>query len=807
MFLFNTILSLLLLQFIFGRYNSGVLACGLFGGGFNRPIDETILYKLKLLGVFNQSRGEDSCGYYNGQDIFKGVDGNKKFCNLVINKGIEIPANTKNHIFMGHTRKSTFGAHTEANAHPFNINKNMVLTHNGKFTNNYRLSQKYGMTVSQYTVDSEAFGYILDKVGYKVLNEYEGDAALVVHKFDQPNVIYIYHGESKKVANGVLVEERPMFYMKTKEGVYYSSLEEALKFIKEEGDEISKLPCNMVFTIRKGELHKTKIIVDRGDSNVFVYNKTNNCDDDGWGVMGGTHSKCGKSYMAKNEEAIRKLTNKFNNIPILNSKKNGSFEFSNNGVVTNIEGLDISKELLPAEIQGEAPKNGKVFWWKGRYYIWKNKEKIVLADGTLSLTKAGEIIPIDDLSTCTERIDNYFFFKGIMLNSTGDYIKITSALEDSEKTPIKSLLESKYENWCSELSKYSKYAICLMNDEAPFLYDKQLRSWWYSNGAFMESSITPKFSSRNYHFKRGLLIRINGTLPNDLTIFSSTEKPKVQSELFKEEKTITSTLDSLENNEYNNVDVLELSKIEKKFKKCYASAKLLKEELGEAGMLALTFYAEELCLHRLKIQNPSDEKISSIIESLIREATEKFKPLYTFFDIDLTTYSQHILDALAQIAADEDKRFEESYNSYEQTPVLENDDDDDSPIDSSIVPKTIPLIAQSSYKDDLPFEEVTPHHEKDKDDDDGEEEIKNMALTTQDNDTAENLVDRAANHLEALQNIANELNTLDKSEFALESATEIERSLEDVVPKLKDLCSKMQFTAIATKLKRINFVC
>ena len=53
---------------------SNYLLCGLFGGSFNRELDEGILDKLKMLGFFNQQRGEDSCGYFNGHDIVKGVD-------------------------------------------------------------------------------------------------------------------------------------------------------------------------------------------------------------------------------------------------------------------------------------------------------------------------------------------------------------------------------------------------------------------------------------------------------------------------------------------------------------------------------------------------------------------------------------------------------------------------------------------------------------------------------------------------------------------------------------------------------------
>src|SRR6187397_3196922 len=116
-----------LLILVFG-WNRRVLACGLFGGSFNRPIDKEIMDKIITLGFINQSRGEDSCGYFNGELIYKGVDKTKCFADLFIKEGIHFPEHEDNNIFIGHTRKATSYNKTEKEAHPFET-ENLIVAH------------------------------------------------------------------------------------------------------------------------------------------------------------------------------------------------------------------------------------------------------------------------------------------------------------------------------------------------------------------------------------------------------------------------------------------------------------------------------------------------------------------------------------------------------------------------------------------------------------------------------------------------------------------------------------------------------
>ena len=90
--------------------------CGIFGHAGDSP-KKVNIDKLNMLGVLNEVRGVDSCGLTMDGGILKGIDWLAKYRNFISFYDISSPRIVPTVI--GHTRKSTVGVNSMANAHPF----------------------------------------------------------------------------------------------------------------------------------------------------------------------------------------------------------------------------------------------------------------------------------------------------------------------------------------------------------------------------------------------------------------------------------------------------------------------------------------------------------------------------------------------------------------------------------------------------------------------------------------------------------------------------------------------------------------
>lgn len=521
--------------FFFRNPRNGLLCCGLFGVSANRPLDAVILRKLKVLGLFNQSRGEDSCGYYNGEKIVKGVDNVKKWTDFVMDGRVVLPAEGESRVFFGHVRKSTVGSNSEANAHPFNVEGRLILAHNGTLENHWPLMTEAGLPHGQVFVDSHALAILIDHWGYSALEKYKGYAALLFHHTEHPDELCVYHGASRTFTGGQLWEERPLFWMDTKDGIYISSLEEALKFIREEGDdEPLKVPHNRVFTLKGGEVEGEGVAIDREDMNITVTTSTYTGGyyggrnyEDTWesGEMGtymndrykrtttpagstasrqygttgpnaasSTNSSVGKTVEAAAKALLEKPKSIFSSTP-------------------TIEAIDLESETVPVHAFNN---NYQVYYFKNRYYLPDGN----LCEGEVVIDKNGrvhQVIPEGIADELKRQV--FYFYRGIMLNDLYAYKTIKDAVAlkngelDKDSTSglihyLARVMSQPGMNFAMAMSEYAKYPVTNLGDEAKELVYR--RTLFFKKQVPHNGSITPLFSNRDYHYRDGVLISIKG---------------------------------------------------------------------------------------------------------------------------------------------------------------------------------------------------------------------------------------------------------------------------------------------------------
>jgi len=289
--------------------------CGITGYIGNVPFSED---KIKLLMLYNESRGKDSTGYYTPiSDIQKSISEPNVFLSKKIKEDI---------LFIGHCRRASMGMINLFNAHPFKYS-NIVGIHNGhiKEWKNLLPSEDKSINIS---LDSAALIFLLAK--YKdprILIELPGSVAVLFADTRQ-NFLFAFRNK-----------ERPLYYSQKKHQTYISSIPFSLQAIGFEN--IEEFKDDLIY----------KILPDGTMENVsLLYNDEINARlNTDIVAMGGKHKN--KKVAFKNEMIKIKINKKDNSASFKSSIYQESEYIINkeNFNIENVENFNIEKEEMIEE--------------------------------------------------------------------------------------------------------------------------------------------------------------------------------------------------------------------------------------------------------------------------------------------------------------------------------------------------------------------------------------------------------------------------------------------------------------------------
>lgn len=491
--------------------------CGIFGYTGSKPPDMNVI---KILGLYNESRGEHSCGLSVDGVITKGVGEQKHFSYLISDVYFDRPKN--DFTVIGHTRNATGTAHTAENAHPFLIGegeeREMVFTHNGIIPNIWDLANNYkenGVKWLFDKVDSKMLAEIIYYTNsFKVLEEYKGFAALAFYDRRKPNSLYLFKGASNN-KDGKSETERPLFFMETKHGLYYSSMANPLFAVREnDKQKVFILEPNIVHYYEAGKLvneypvarppdinEEKKVVVHGfGDRSEWTppfqkrKQKENEKGKEAVIVAGGAGQQL---YLVPLEKPTIDKSKKYimsevmfypleNRWALKSDSKTEVICDMEDGFwygETSVQPVEIINEKNP-----QKKKKGKIYYYSGRYH--RNGH---LVDGELWVDENGEfehVVPKDArmIRKFAERYTKCFFTRGILFKNDRAYSEGMAIVKAGGPKWWKKA------NFAFQMSQFSAYPIKNEKDEAQKTSDKFRHEWYYNKNLPKSGTFVPFLS-------------------------------------------------------------------------------------------------------------------------------------------------------------------------------------------------------------------------------------------------------------------------------------------------------------------------
>lgn len=581
---------------------TNVFSCGIFGFSAKPNLSKgdlrMALQKFKILGIYNETRGKDSCGVYINEEILKGMGPKKLFTDFIEHHSLKI-VNTKNVLIMGHNRAASTGSKvTEDNQHPLEINHDMLITHNGTLKDTSEFCKKYNLEEKDFDVDTRMLGTALYYNNEKVLENYKGAAALAYTYKSKPGILYLFHGESKEYKTMKASEERPLFYLETKEGIYYSSLSCSLEAIKEVEEEIVyTLNCNCLVEIENGKFTGKQIAINREDINIIVPKQ--------YGRAYGYHdsSDCHSPYISgRNIYPKHRFQSQL-------SLENSGYHLD--------PILSLNREALPKRVTFDKALS-YIYYYKGRHYVHVPNGPDHVADGELYLSeKKGYVYPnIIKIEGAKE----FYFYKGFLMKDEESYEKVLKL-----KLDLSSFLYNHLLDWAMCMSMYTMHPAYDTEKKGIAVYN------WYKDGKKVTEAFTPKFSGRSYKITKGYLNNIVSSHKDEVCFYDTAIKSEAEWNMYLNGGLI-SIVDDVSP---FTPDELPFSETETKkavvvktefYDKVYNTFEEAKNEIGVLEMLTLESYARWFLTNDVAWSCPEAD-VTAYKEYLIKDSVANGIPI------------------------------------------------------------------------------------------------------------------------------------------------------------------------------------